>query len=317
MTTDPAAAAAPPVWRSLLFVPVNVERFVDRAHARGADAVQLDLEDSVPEAEKAGARKLVAAAAERVRRGGADVVVRINRPLDQAIRDIEASVGPAVDAIAVTKVASASHLQLLDEFVGELEARRGLRAGHTRFIAMVESTEAFFDVRAIARATPRLAALNLGTEDFALSAGMQPEPEALLYPKQHVLFAARAAGLIPLGFVGSVAQFGDREKFAAMVRRSRLMGFEGANCIHPDQVPILNEAYGPRDDELAMARRVIAGNEQAKAAGRGAFAIDGRMIDVPIVLRAERVLARHAAIQQRDARKRAFFSTEPAGGDDR
>jgi citrate lyase subunit beta/citryl-CoA lyase len=287
----------------LLFVPVNVERFVARAHARGADAIQLDLEDSVPESEKDEARKLVQSAAARVRSSGADVVVRINRPLDQAVRDIEACVCGEVDAIAVTKTASASHLQLLDELVSDLESKRGLPVGRIRFIGVVESTDAFFRVHEIAKSTPRLAALNLGTEDFALSAGMQPEPDALLYPKQHVLFAARAAGLIPLGFVGSVAEFGDREKFRAMVRRSRHMGFEGANCIHPDQVAILNEAYSATGEEIAMARRVIAGNDEALAQGRGSFAIDGKMIDVPIVERARRLLERQTVIEQRQAKK--------------
>src|SRR5438128_2078513 len=93
-----------PVWRSLLYVPVNVEKYIDKAHTRGADCILLDLEDSVPAHEKDNARKLVAQAATRVRRGGADVAVRINRPDAMAPRDLEASVGPGVNAIAVTKV---------------------------------------------------------------------------------------------------------------------------------------------------------------------------------------------------------------------
>jgi citrate lyase subunit beta/citryl-CoA lyase len=302
-----------PVWRTLLFVPVNVERFVEGAHRRGADAIHLDLEDSVPDAEKAAARKLVAAAAVRVRRGGADLVVRINRPLDLAVRDIEACVRPEVDAVSVTKVASASHLQLLDELVSTLEQQRGLPVGRIRFIAMIETADAFFQVRKIASATPRLAALNLGTEDFALSIGMEPEPEALHYPKQHTLFAARAAGLIPLGFVGSVAEFGDQEKFRDMIRRSRRMGFEGANCIHPGQVKILNEEYSPHATEVAAARDLITRNEAAKVEGRGSFAVDGKMIDLPIILRAERILARHAAIEKRSARLREFGDVDAGG----
>jgi len=306
-----------PVWRSLLYVPINVERFVEGAHRRGADAVQLDLEDSVPESEKDKARTLIQSAARRVRRGGADVVVRINRPLDQAVRDIEEAVCPEVDAISVTKVSSPSHLRLLDELVGTLEQSRGLPAGRIRFVAMIETADAFFQAREIAQATPRVAALNLGTEDFALSMGMQPEPEALFYPKQHIAFAARAAGVIPLGFVGSVAEFGDREKFRAMIRRSRRMGFEGANCIHPGQVGILNEEYSPLAEEVAAARELIARNEEAKAAGRGSFAVDGKMIDLPILLRAERLLARHAAIERRAAQMQAFSAADGSTGDPR
>src|SRR5256885_7961502 len=133
-----------PVWRSLLYVPVNVEKYVDKAHTRGADCILLDLEDSVPAHEKDNARKLVARAAKRVRRGGADVAVRINRPDSMTPRDLEAAVGPEVNAIAVTKVDDAAHLKRLDEIVAKLESKRGLRPGHTRFIAMVETPAAFF-----------------------------------------------------------------------------------------------------------------------------------------------------------------------------
>ena len=122
-----------PVWRSLLYVPVNVEKYVEKAHTRGADCILLDLEDSVPAHEKDNARKLVARAAARVRRGGADVAVRINRPDAMAPRDLEASIGPDVNAIAVTKVDDAAHLRRLDELVSKLEAKRGLAAGHTRY----------------------------------------------------------------------------------------------------------------------------------------------------------------------------------------
>ena len=293
-----------PVWRSLMYVPVNVEKYVDKAHARGADCIQLDLEDSVPAAEKDSARTLVPKAASRVRRGGADVVVRINRPLDMAVRDLEAAIGPEVDGIAVTKEQGADHLRLLDELVGELEVRRGLRAGHTRFIAMVETPLAFFRMSEIAHAVPRLAAMNIGGEDFALENGMAPVEETLLMPKQQMVFAARSAGLMPLGFIASVAGFGDWAAFGAMVRRSRQFGFMGAGCIHPGQVPIVNAEYAPSAGEIAFAKRVIEENVTAEAAGRASFALEGKMIDVPVVNRARRLLERHAAIEAREAAKR-------------
>ena len=293
-----------PVWRSLLYVPVNVEKYVAKAHLRGADCIQLDLEDSVPAAEKDRARKLVAGAAARVRRGGADVVVRINRPERMAERDLEASIGADVGGVAVTKTENAAHLQRLDEFVSRLEAQRGLRAGHTRFIAMIETPAAFFEMAAIARSVPRLAAMNIGGEDFALEAGMEPTEDTLLMPKQQMIFAARAGGLMPLGFIASVAGYGDWEAFRRMVRRSRQFGFMGAGCIHPGQVPIVNQEYSPSAEEAAYARRIVEENAAAEAAGRGSFAIDGRMIDVPVVQRAQRLLARLAAIEEREARKR-------------
>jgi citrate lyase subunit beta/citryl-CoA lyase len=133
---------------------------------------------------------------------------------------------------------------------------------------------------------------------------MEPTEETLLMPKQQMIFAARAAGLMPLGFIASVAGFGDREAFGRMVRRSRQFGFMGAGCIHPGQVPIVNEEYSPSAEEAAYARRVIEENAKAEAAGRASFAIDGKMIDVPVVVRARRLLERLAAIEARQARKR-------------
>jgi citrate lyase subunit beta/citryl-CoA lyase len=294
-----------PVWRSLMYVPVNVEKYVDKAHARGADCIQLDLEDSVPAAEKDAARKLVPAAAKRVRRGGADVVVRINSPYEITVKDLDAAICADVDGIAITKTQSADHVKRIDDCISGLEAKRGLRAGHTRLIAMIETPAAFFQMPAIAQSSARLAAMNIGGEDFALENGMEPTEETLLMPKQQMIFAARSGGLMPLGFIASVAAFGDWEAFGRMVRRSRQFGFMGAGCIHPGQVPIVNREYSPSAEEAGYARRVIEENARAEAAGRASFAIDGKMIDVPVVVRARRLLARLAAIEAREAKKRA------------
>ena len=292
-----------PVWRSLMYVPANVEKYVAKAHTRGADCLQLDLEDSVPLAEKDAARKLVPAAARRVRRGGGDVVVRVNSPYETTVKDLEASICEEVDGIAITKVQSAEHVKRIDDLTSELEAKRGLRPGHTRLIAMIETPAAFFQMPAIAQSSARLVAMNIGGEDFALENGMEPTEETLLMPKQQMIFAARSGGLMPLGFIASVAAFGDWEAFGAMVRRSRQFGFMGAGCIHPGQVPIVNREYSPSAEEVGYAKRVIEENAKAEAAGRASFAIDGKMIDVPVVVRAQRLLARHAAIEAREARK--------------
>ena len=254
-----------PVWRSLLFVPVTARRFVDGAARRGADAIILDLEDSVAASEKQRARTLVPEAADIVSRGGADVVVRINRPLSLAVRDIEAAIGPRVLALALPKVDGPEHVQLLAEVVDEVEAERGIVPGTTRLIAMVETAAAFFRIAEIARAHPRLCALNLGAEDFATSAGILPEAEALSMPKQMAVFAARAAGIMPLGFIGSIAEFHDLDGFRQTIRRSRRFGFIGASVIHPSQVPILNEEFRPSPNEVDHARRVLAAYDKALA----------------------------------------------------
>jgi citrate lyase subunit beta / citryl-CoA lyase len=294
-----------PVWRSLMYVPVNVEKYVDKAHTRGADVIQIDLEDSVPPGEKDKARTLVEKAAARVRRGGADVVVRMNRPLSLAVRDLEHSVCPDVNGIACTKVDSASHVRLLDELVSELEARRGMTHGHTKFITMIETADAFFRIQEIVKASDRIVACNIGGEDFALDCGMEPTGEALFYPKQHMIIAANAAGVMPLGFVDSVAGFGDWERFRAMVRRSRDFGFLGAGCIHPGQVTIVNEEYTPKAEEVEFARKIIRLNDEAAKAGRGSFSVDGKMIDIPIIVRAEKLIRRYEAIQRREQQTRA------------
>ena len=294
-----------PVWRSLLFVPVTAKRFVDGAARRGVDAIILDLEDSVAASEKERARTLVPEAAEIVSRGGADVVVRINRPLSLAVRDIEAAVGPRILALALPKVDSAEHVRLLAEIVDEVEAERGVAPGTTRFIAMVETATAFFRIAEIACAHPRLCALTLGAEDFALSAGILPEADGLFMPKQMAVFAARAAGIMPLGFIGTVAEFHDLDGFRQTIRRSRRLGFIGASVIHPSQVPILSEEFRASPEELDHARRVVAAYDEALAAGVGAVTVDGKMIDVPVVERARLLLDREAAIAAREARTTA------------
>ena len=293
-----------PVWRSLLFVPVIAKKFVDGAAARGADGIILDLEDSVPPAEKPRARTLLQEAAEIVSRGGADVLVRINRPLRLAIPDIEVAISPRVQALALPKVESANHLRLLCEVIDEIEAERGVIVGSTKLLAMVETAEAFFEMPAIARAHPRVVALTLGAEDFALSVGMLPEAEGLFFPKQQMIIAARSAGILPMGFLGTVADFRDLAAFRATIQRSRRLGFLGAACIHPSQIAILNEEYAPPPDDVAHAERVVTAYEQATAQGVGAITVDGKMIDVPVVERAQALLARHRAVAARLARRR-------------
>jgi citrate lyase subunit beta/citryl-CoA lyase len=293
-----------PVWRSLLFVPVTAKRFVDGVARRGADAIILDLEDSVADSEKERARILVPEAAEIVSRGGADVVVRINRPLRLAVRDIEAVVGPRVLALALPKTDGSEHVRLLAEIIDEVEAERGMALGTTRLIAMVETAAAFFRIAEIARAHPRLCALNLGAEDFALSAGILPEAEGLFMPKQVAVFAARAAGIMPLGFIGTVAEFHDLDGFRDTIRRSRRLGFIGASVIHPSQVPILNEEFRASAKEIDRARRVVTAYDKALAGGVGAVTVDGKMIDVPVVERARLLIEREKAIAAREAKMR-------------
>ena len=290
------------VWRSCLYVPAHVERFVARAHERGADCIQLDLEDSVPLAEKPRARAAVAAAAASVRRGGADVMVRVNAPLGMLAEDIEASVGRHVDGLLLPKIRGPDHVAFIEEHVAACEARAGLPEGHTLLYPIVETPAALEYVWAIARASKRIVAMSLGGEDFATGIGSEASEEALLAARQAVLIAARAAGVMPLGLAGSLADYSGLDGFRAMAERSRRLGFEGASCINPAQVPVLNAAFAPDEKEIAWARRVVAADRSARAQGLGAASVDGKMIDAPIVARAARLLARAEAIAAREAR---------------
>lgn len=294
----PTDTAAPP-WRSILYVPANATRFIEAAHKRGADAIAIDLEDSVPPSEKDAARASLRETARTVSQGGADVLVRINRPLSLAVRDVEAAVCPAVSALMITKVDGASHVRLLDELASECELREGMALGTVRFVLLIETAAAFEAMHEIARASPRVAAIALGSEDFALDCGFTATDEVMLYPKQRMVLAARAAGVVPLGYIGSVVSLDDDVAFRAMVKRSRQFGFECATCIHPKQVAIVNEEYGVQPDELAHARRVVEANAVFAEKGQGAFKLEGKLIDIPIVERAQRLIRRAERLAKR------------------
>ena len=284
--------AVPPVWRSMLYVPATSEKFIEKAHERGADAIKIDLEDSVALAEKSRARTLVRSAAKTVARGGADVLVRINRPLRMAVDDLEASVWPEVHGLVLPKVESADHIGFLAEIITELEDERDMQRGHIKLMALIETPRGYSNVRDIAHSSERLSAIALGQEDFSAEMGMvEPEGMSLLSYYQTVQVAAREAGILPIGYPGSIAEFTDLELFKSNALVARKLGFDGGACIHPKQVPILNEAFTPTDEEIDRSERMVAAYDAAMAAGDGAVAFEGKMIDVPVVARAERILS--------------------------
>lgn len=294
-----------PIWRSMLFVPAHVERFVSRAHARGADACVLDLEDSVPLAQKAEARAAVAGASAAIAGRGTPVLVRVNQPRELAEPDIDAAIGPAVRALVLPKVNDAAAVVAVAERIDRREAEAGLPLGHTRLIALIEDVHALPLLDAIARSTPRMLGMMLGPEDFSASVGMAPTREALMLPNQMVLFACRRAGILPFGFPGSIADYGDTEAFAQTIRLARQLGFVGALCIHPAQVAVMNAGFSPCADDIAYARGAIEAFEAAGRAGLGAAEYRSKMVDLPVVVRARETLRRAAmsplSIQQETA----------------
>ncbi|MSP68384.1 MAG: CoA ester lyase, partial [Alphaproteobacteria bacterium] len=259
----------------------------------------VDLEDSVPVAEKPVARKALPETMAKVARGSADVAVRINQPLRQAILDIEAAVRPGLSALFIAKTEGVQHLQLLAEAVSELERERGMPVGGVGFGAMIEHPRALAHINDIAERGPRLIAMMLGGEDFALETGSAPSAESLELPKRLVAFAAQAHGVPMIGILGTVADYSDPEAYRKSAERACRFGFSGGTCVHPGLVLALNEAFTPGADEVAYARKLIAADEKAAAEGRGSFSVDGKMIDIPVIDRARRVIQRHEAIERR------------------
>jgi citrate lyase subunit beta/citryl-CoA lyase len=280
-----------PVWRSLLYVPVVSERFVAKAHERGADSIILELEDAVAPSEKERARGLVAEAAARVGQAGADVLVRVNRPWRLAVRDLEASIGPHVRGLVLPKVDSAEHVLALAEIASSVEAERGLEDGQTVFFPRIEGPKGLLNVAEICAAHPRVVAVGLGSSDYTIATGMEAGGPGNVTASFVVVNAARAAGIVPIGLTGAIVGFGDLDAFRRSAEESRALGLRGAPCVHPSQVPILNEVFSPTADELERARRIVEAYEQALAAGEGAITVDGAFVDVPFYEQAKRLLA--------------------------
>jgi citrate lyase subunit beta/citryl-CoA lyase len=280
-----------PRWRSLLYVPVVSERFVGKAHERGADAIILELEDGVAPSEKERARGLVTEAAARVGQSGADVLVRVNRPWRLAVRDLEASIGPDVRGLVLPKVDSAEHVLALAEIAASVEEERGLVPGHTVFFVRVEGPKGLLNAAEICAAHDRVVAVGLGSIDYTISTGMESGGQGNAIASFVVVNAAAAAGIVPLGLTGGIVGFEDLDAFRRSAEESRALGLRGAPCVHPRQVPILNDVFSPTAEELERARRVVEEYEQALAAGDGAIVVDGEFVDAPHYEQAKRLLA--------------------------
>ncbi|MER9690208.1 CoA ester lyase [Mesorhizobium sp. M0139] len=285
------SAMSAPRWRSLLFVPAHVSRFVEMAHERGADGIILDLEDSVPQDQKGEARRQLTESVAKVVRKGASVLVRVNRGLRALAADLDAAVIAGVNALVLPKTDSAEWVSEIANAVSELERERSLAPGGIRFVAQIETPGALQRLAAIASAHPRMVAMALGPEDFSAAVGGSPEFDLLLAPNLSVLFAARAAGLLPLGFIGSIGEFSDTNKLREAAIHARRLGFAGALAIHPTQVALFNEAFSPNGQELEWAHSVVTAEHDAATRGLSAFSLNGRMIDPPVVRRAYEILA--------------------------
>lgn len=283
-----------PVWRSLLFIPANNDKFVAKAHTRGADGIILDLEDSIAPNQKSDARRILPHAAKAVAGNGTDVLVRVNA--EYLEEDVTAAAIASVSALVLPKVESPDTVVETASLLHRLEAERGLPVGAIRLLAQIEDVRALPMLDAIAAASPRLLGMSLGSEDFSASAGMLPLPETLYGPNQQVAFACRRAGILPFGFPASITLFDDQPALESAALQAANMGFVGAFCIHPKQVAILNQAFTPGAEAVSEARLLLSAFAQAKGEGVAVFAHKGKMVDLPVVLRARELVARAEVI---------------------
>ena len=281
--------------RSMLSVPGCRERFIDKAAGCPADAVLFDLEDSVADADKDGARALVAERLPGFPRAGRQLWVRPNA-LDSGLleADLDALVGDALDGVHLPKADSPEVLRTVDHYLTLLEKVRGLSPGQVRLFAWIESAAGLARVEEICAASPRLVGVSLGAEDFTASLGVQRTRGAqeLEYPRARLAVAAAAAGIAAMD--GPESDYRDLALFDSQAVHARGLGFHGKYCIHPDQVAVANRVFQPTPQELAWARRVVDAFRAGEREGLGAVGLDGSMVDRPVYLRAARLLRQSA-----------------------
>lgn len=284
--------------RSFLFAPGNVARRVEKALTLEADAVIVDLEDSVALAEKAATRKAVAEALARPRR--ARGYVRVNAPSGEfCYRDLVETLHRKVDGVVVPKIESAADLHAVDWLMANLEREFGVEPGTLDLIPQIETAAGVQRVDRILQARSlrpykgawRVKRVAFGAADYGHQLALSPGPDEaeLADARARVVLASRAAGLEgPLD--SPWFHLKDAPGFARALERSRRGGFQGRLCVHPDQLGPVNAAYLPSDAELAHAERIVAAFRQAEAAGQAAIQVDGEMIDYPVAHRAQTMI---------------------------
>ncbi|MCC6947087.1 MAG: CoA ester lyase [Bradyrhizobiaceae bacterium] len=279
--------------RSLLFVPANSERFLDKALSLHPSAFVLDLEDSVPEAEKANARALLERWAQRF--GGKRVWVRINALSSAEFRpDVAAALRIGAEGIVVPKIDVPKDAAELDRALADEERNQGAAAGALRVIPLIESAAAVWHAYEIATSSPRMETLCFGgARDGDLMADLgcdwSRDGAAMLHARQHTLLAARAARCrYPLD--GVFADVRDRDGFERDTRLSRSLGYRGRTVVHPSQIELADSIYRPTQDEIERSRRVVEAFAAAEAEGRATTVVDNRLVDIAMAAAARRLL---------------------------
>ncbi len=291
--------------RSLLAVPATKRKMVEKALASDADGVFLDLEDAVAPDDKAGARGDVVRALQELDWRGRPRLFRANA-LDtpyfyRDLIEVVEVAGDFLDAVMIPKVNRPEDLHAVSVLLTQLELATDLHVGKIQLQAQIESAEGLTNAEAIASATDRLEALHFGPGDFAAtlrmpltSIGVMDEWDEAYpghrfhYAMQRIVVAARAAGVRVLD--GPVADYGDEEGLRKSCLLARSLGFDGKWCIHPAQIPVVNEAFSPTEKEVEWAQKVVAAYEEANAAGSGSVSVDGQMVDAASIRMARNTL---------------------------
>ena len=274
----------------MMFVPGNNPSMMADAHIYGADSIMLDLEDSVTMAEKDAARLLVYHALRSVDYGTTEMVVRIN-PLNTPYgkKDIEAVVRGGADVIRMPKTETADEVRDVEYEIERVEQRIGC-PGRTKIMAAIESALGVVNAYAIATASPRMMGIALGAEDYC--ANLKTQRSAYGYElrlaREMIVVAARAAGIDALDTVFS--NLNDMEGFRREVEYIKTLGFDGKSIINPRQIDIVNEVFTPTQKDIDKARTIILAMQEAEQKGSGVVAVNGKMVDRPVMLRAQRTM---------------------------
>jgi citrate lyase subunit beta / citryl-CoA lyase len=265
---------------SWMFVPGHQQKMIDKALGLKLDVVIFDLEDGVPPAEKDTARNLIAQALARP----AGVPLRFVRihaiGHNEMERDIQAVIRPGLDGLVLPKVETPEDVCRIDEILKDREPK----SGQVRLLATIESARGLIQAPAIAAASPRLIGLMFGAEDFALDLGIFGDPGDLLYARSALVVAAASERLQAIDRVYTDIQ--NPDGLIRDTRQARELGFTGKGLIHPAQIEPVHKVFRPTAEEIEYARRVVEAFEKTE----GAIAVDGKMVDLPIVERARRVL---------------------------
>ncbi|MEZ4651304.1 MAG: aldolase/citrate lyase family protein [Candidatus Eisenbacteria bacterium] len=299
--------------RSRLYVPGSEPKYMLNAGLHRADGIILDLEDSVHPAEKDAARLLVRNALLALGLGAAERMVRINQ-LPLGLADLAAIVPALPDLILIPKVEHAAQVRDVDETITRILSGLGLTES-IWLMPILESALGIENAFEIATASPRVAALTIGLEDYTADLGVVKTPigEESLFARNRVVNAAKAAGIQAIDSV-----YGDIEDLAgleAWALRSRGMGFEGMGCVHPRQIPVIHRGFAPTQVEIEKSLRIVAAFEDAKARGLGVVSLGSKMIDAPVVNRAVRLVAQARAMGLIDPAEAAAGANGSARGE--